>query len=67
MNLIRKVIKKGIREGSFRKNVDTISFGFLFDGVGILMNMMNLLSFGDKFNEKTVTKIIDHLLESMKS
>jgi AcrR family transcriptional regulator len=67
MNLIRKVIKKGTREGSFRKNVDTVSLGFLFDGVGILMNMMNLLSFGDKFNEKTVTKIIDHLLESIKA
>jgi hypothetical protein len=67
MNLIRKVIKKGVRDGSFRKNVDTVSLGFLFDGVGILMNMMNLLSFGDTFNEKTATKIIDHLLESMKA
>jgi AcrR family transcriptional regulator len=67
MNLIRKVIKKGVRDGSFRKNVDTVSLGFLFDGVGILMNMMNLLSFGDTFNEKTATKIIDHLLESIKA
>jgi AcrR family transcriptional regulator len=66
MNLIRKVIKKGIREGSFRRNVDTVSLGFLFDGMGILMNMMHLLSFGDKFNEKTAAKIIDHLLESIK-
>ncbi len=67
MNLIRKVIQRGIREGSFRKKVDTVSLGFLFDGVGILMNMMNLLSFGKKFNQKTITRIIDHLLESMKA
>lgn len=65
MELIRKVITKGIREGVFKKDVDPAVLGWLFNGVGILMNMMNLLSFRDKFDEKTVTKIIDHLLESM--
>jgi len=67
MNLIRKVIKKGMREGSFRKDADPDTLSWLFDGVGILMNMMNLLSFREKFNEKTVTKIIDHLLESIRA
>lgn len=65
MNLIGKVIKKGIREGSFRKDVDPDTLSWLFNGMGILMNMMNLLSFGDHFNERTVTKIIDHLLDSI--
>jgi len=67
MDLIQKVIKRGIREGHFRKDVDAGVLSWLFNGVGILMNMMNLLSFGDKFSEKTVTKIIGHLLESIKA
>jgi len=66
MDLINKVIQRGIREGSFRKDVNPAVLGWLFDGVGILMNMMNLLSFKEEFNEKTVTKIIDHLLESIR-
>jgi len=67
MELIGKVIKKGMKDGSFRKGADPEILGCLFNGVGILMNMMNLLSFKGKFNEKTVTKIIDHLLESIKA
>jgi len=67
MDLIGKVIKKGINKGSFRKDADPDILSWLFNGVGILMNMMNLLSFREKFNEKTVTKIIDHLLESIKA
>jgi len=67
MDLINKVIQRGIQEGSFRKDVNSAVLGWLFDGVGILMNMMNLLSFKEEFNEKTVAKIIDHLLESIKA
>ena len=67
MDLIGEVIKKGIRDGSFRKDADPDILSWLFNGVGILMNMMNLLSFREKFNEKTVTKIIDHLLDSIRA
>lgn len=67
MRLIRKVIRKGIQDGSFKKDADPSTVGFLFDGVGILMNMMKLLSFEEKFNEKTILKIMDHLLDSIKA
>ena len=67
MDLIGEVLKKGISDGSFKKDADPDILSWLFNGVGILMNMMNLLSFREKFNEKTVTKIIDHLLESIKA
>ena len=67
MDLIGEVIKRGIRDGSFRKDADPDILSWLFNGVGILMNMMNLLSFKGKFNEKTVTKIIDHLLASIRA
>jgi len=67
MRLIRKVIRKGIRDGSFQKDADPDALGFLFDGVGILMNMMNLLSFKARFNEKTILKIMDHLLDAIKA
>jgi TetR/AcrR family fatty acid metabolism transcriptional regulator len=67
MRLIRKVIRKGIRDGSFKKDADPNTLGFLFDGVGILMNMMNLLSFEANFNEQAIVKIMEHLLDSIKA
>ena len=67
MDLIKKVIRKGIREGTFKKTADADVLGWLFDGVGILMNVMNILSFEGEFDEKTVTKVIDFLLDSIKA
>jgi len=67
MELIQKVIRKGILDGSLRQDADPDLLGFLFDGVGILMNMMKLLSFEDRFDEMTILKIMDHLLDSIKA
>ena len=67
MKLIQTVIKKGKQQGVFKKDADAVIQGFIFDGVGILMNMMHLLSFKDQFTEKRVIKIIDHLLEAIKA
>jgi AcrR family transcriptional regulator len=67
MRFITKVIRKGIREGAVRKDLDVNMLGFFFDAGGILMNMMKLLSFERKFNDTTVLRLMDHLVDSIKA
>jgi AcrR family transcriptional regulator len=67
VHFITKVIRKGMRQGSVRKDLDVHMLGFLFDGGGILMNMMKLLSLEKKFNERTVLRLMDHLVESIEA
>jgi hypothetical protein len=45
-------------------DVETLSW--LFDGVGMLFNMTNLLSFKEGFDESAVLKLTDHILESIR-
>jgi AcrR family transcriptional regulator len=67
VHFITKVIRKGMRQGSVRKDLDVQMLAFLFDGGGILMNMMKLLSLEKKFNERTVLRLMDHLVESIEA
>jgi AcrR family transcriptional regulator len=67
MRFITKVLRKGIRQGSIRKDVDVEMLGFLFDGGGILMNMMKLLSFEKRFTETRVRRLMNHLVDSIKA
>jgi len=67
MRFITGVIRKGMRQGSVRRDLDVEMLGFFFNGGGILMNMMRLLSFERKFNEKTVLRLMDHLVDSIRA
>lgn len=67
MRFIKKVIRKGIRQGSVRAGVDVDMLGFLFDGGGILMNVMKLLCFERRFNETTVVRLMDHFVDSIRA
>lgn len=67
IDFIAQVIRKGQEQGHFSSSVDVDTLAWLFDGVGILMNMTNLLSFKNNFNEQAVARITDHLLASMTS
>ena len=67
VRFITKVVRKGMRQGSVRKDLDVDMLGFLFDGGGILMNMMKLLSFEKKFTKATVHRLMDHLVDSIKA
>ena len=67
MRFIKKVIRKGIRQGSVREGVDVEMLGFLFNGGGILMNVMKLLSFERRFNETTVVRLMDHFDDSIRA
>jgi AcrR family transcriptional regulator len=67
VRFITKVIRKGMRQGSVRKDLDVDMLGFLFDGGGILMNMMKLLSLEKEFNQAMVHRLMDHLVDSIKA
>ncbi len=67
IRFVEKVVRKGIKQGTIRKDLDVASIAFLFDGLGILINMMKLLSFEKTFNEERLIKIVDHLIDSMKA
>ena len=61
------VIQEGISQREIRKDVDVNALAFAYNGSGIMMNMMRLLGFTRKFNEKTVVSLIDHFIESIKA
>jgi AcrR family transcriptional regulator len=67
MRFIAKVLKKGIRQGTVRRDLDVSMLAFLFDGAGILMNMMRLLAFDRKFTRARATTLTDHLIYSIKA
>jgi AcrR family transcriptional regulator len=66
MAFIGGVIEKGKRQGKIQKEVDVETLSWLLNGVGILMNMTNLLSFKEKFDEDEVLRLTDHIIDSMK-
>lgn len=66
MRFIGMVLKKGKRQGKIRKDIDVETISWLFNGVGILMNMTNLLSFKETFDEDEVLKLTNHIIDSIK-
>ena len=67
MRSIRRIIERGIRQGTVRKDLDVTSVAFLFDGVGILMNMMKLLAFDRQFTAARAAALMDHLIDTIRA
>lgn len=67
MRSISAALTRGIRQGVIRGDRDLAALAFLFNGVGMLMNMMRLLGFDREFGEATAGVIVDHLLDSIRS
>lgn len=65
VQFITKVLEKGVRQGTIRNDRDIYTMAWLVNGIGILMNMVKLLSFDTVFNETIIMQIIDHLIESV--
>jgi AcrR family transcriptional regulator len=65
MRFIAKVLRKGIRQGTIRRNADVNTLAFLFNGAGITMNMMRLLAFDREFSRVRAGALMDHLLRSI--
>ena len=66
MRSISTVLTRGIRQGTIRKDLDVTTLAFLFNGAGILMNMMQLLGFHREFSEARIGVLVDHLLDSIR-
>ena len=66
MSFIEKVLKKAAKQGTVAKNLDIRTIVFMFNGGGIMMNMMKLLSFDKEFNEEAVSRLMDHFINSIK-
>ena len=66
VEFIGSVLQKGIDEGSIRKDLSLEETAWLFNGFGILMNMVKLLSFDRLFNEKGIARMLDHLIDSVR-
>ena len=67
MRSIRRIIRRGIRQGTVREDLDVTSVVFLFDGVGVLMNMMKLLAFDGQFTAARAAALMDQLIDSIRA
>jgi TetR/AcrR family transcriptional regulator len=66
MGSITRVLKRGMRQGTIRGDLDVATLAFLFNGAGILMNMMRLLAFDREFTAARIGVLMDHLLDSIR-
>lgn len=66
MRSISAVLERGIRQGTIRGDLDVTTLAFLFNGAGILMNMMQLLAFDRELDEARIGVLVDHLLDSIR-
>jgi ribosomal protein L22 len=64
---ISAVIQRGIDQGEIRKDADVEALAVTYNGFGIALNMMRLLALKGKYSEETVSTILDHFLDSIKS
>ncbi|MFH1243681.1 MAG: TetR/AcrR family transcriptional regulator [Pseudomonadota bacterium] len=65
MKFIGRVIQKGKEQGRIRKDVDVETMSWLLNGVGILMNITKLIFARKLLNQKSVERLIDHILDSI--
>ena len=62
---IKDLIRKGIEQGTVRKDIEIDPIAWLFNGIGIVISMMVLLSREGEIREGIADKMIDHLIESI--
>ncbi len=62
VSFFTKVLEKGVRNGSIRKDLDVKTVAWIFNGLGILMNAARLLKFEKEFDEKMSKRIADYMV-----
>ena len=67
IRFIDSILKKGVRQGSIKKNLDTGLIAFIFNGGGIVLNMMKLLSLDKEFVEGSFERLLDQYIDSIKA
>lgn len=62
-----KILKRGIKQGVIRKDLDVKTMSWLFNAIGIVINMAALLKFDKEFGEKEIRKISEHVIRLVKA
>lgn len=57
------ILKKGVREGSIRSDIDSKVYAFLLNGSGITLNMMQLLALNIEFIDNHIDQFLDQYIE----
>ncbi|MBT4089237.1 MAG: TetR/AcrR family transcriptional regulator [Deltaproteobacteria bacterium] len=57
------ILKKGVREGSIRPDIDSRVYAFLLNGSGITLNMMQLLALNIEFIDNHIDQFLDQYIE----
>jgi AcrR family transcriptional regulator len=66
LSYFKKVLHRGMQEGTIRKDLDIDTVAWILNGIGILLNMAQLLKFKKEFNETTIKSIAEHLARWIK-
>jgi AcrR family transcriptional regulator len=67
MRFIASLILRGMEQGKVKRDVDVETMVLLLDAVGMFVETLKILSFGDKATVETGLKMTDHLIESMRT
>lgn len=65
VSFIEDIVRRGIRSGHVNAGIDPRSFAFIFDGMGVMSNIMHLVS-EDSYDAARVADMTDLLLASLK-
>lgn len=64
---IDSVLKKGVQQGAIKRDVDTGLIAFIFNGGGIVLNMMKLLSLNKTLIEDNLETLLDRYIDSIRA
>jgi AcrR family transcriptional regulator len=67
MRFIGSVIRRGIDQGTVRKDLDVESMVLLLDSVGVFIELTRLLGLEGQLTQTTVTRMTDRLTELMRA
>ena len=67
ISFIRSVLKQGIQQGTIRTDINTYMMALLFNGAGIVLNMMKLLSFDKSFVDDDLEELMGKYIENIKA
>ena len=62
-----KILNKGIEEGVIRKDLDVTTIAWMLSGLGLVTNIAHLLKFDEEFDENTIKKISEQLIELIRA
>ena len=67
LSFFKKVLVRGIKEGTIRKDLDISTVAWILNGIGILINMASLLKFDQEFDEATIKSITKQMIQWVKA